>query len=109
MNCTRSINVKIWDRTKNIIEGDPYAISANNESCVVVESWEGCVGWKGEEGLVREGSCSGNMATDGVVIKVMVHEGGVGWCKVHEGGGVGSGGGGDIVGMESMSEKGKTA
>ena len=107
MNWARSINVKIWDNDSNIIEGYPFAIIANNESCVVVESGEGCVGWKCEEILVREGSCSGNMAKEGVGIKGMVHEGGVWWCKVHEGGWVG-GSGGDIVGTQSMGEKGKT-
>lgn len=69
MNNTRIINVEIRGSDKNVIERDPFAISAENKPCVVVESWEGGVQWKPKEGLVRQGLRRVDVSAEGVGIE----------------------------------------
>lgn len=68
MNNARIVDMEIWGGDQNIIEGDPFAVGAENQTCVVVESGEGGVELELEleESFERQGSDGVDVAPDGV-------------------------------------------
>ncbi|KAK9920766.1 hypothetical protein M0R45_029312 [Rubus argutus] len=73
--------MEIWGGDQNIIEGDPFAVGAENQTCVVVESGEGGVELELEESFERQGSDGVDVAPDGVGRDEPAQEGGVAWAK----------------------------
>lgn len=107
MDCTKPINVKIRDYDKNVIDRDFLAISTNDKSRVVVESGEGGIVWEGEEGLVTEGSSSGNVALETIIVEESINKSSVRWCKESEAG-HGANSSGEIVGVKGVSKDTET-
>lgn len=103
MNNARIVDMEIWGGDQNIIEGDPFAVGAENQTCVVVESGEGGVEWELEEGFERQGSGGVDVGPDGVGRDEPAQEGGVGCDEA------GGPGGGEVVGVQGVGEVGKAA
>ena len=105
MDRTRTINIKIRNSNKNVIERNSLAIDANNKGGVLMESGEGGVSWESGEGLVREDSCNCNVAMKAFTVKESINKCRIRRCKKGEAGGIGgSDGGGEVAGMEGMSK-----
>lgn len=68
MNNARIVDMQIWGGDQNIIEGDPFAVGAENQTCVVEESGEGGVELELEleESFERQGSGGVDVGPDGV-------------------------------------------